>query len=641
MTFQEECAVLIEPVEYPPTTEPFTPLNAWAHRGLWGCAAVVLGGLLLSLYYQPVGWAPIAVAASLAVLAASRPFDALLVLAALGPLATVLFVLTRVGSIGLHFEQAMTLACLAGGSARRALEPRRLAVSPWLQWSAALLITSAVTSAVVGGARIAAEQPGVSLPELLHSLLVRDFLISSNDLTAAMLFVKGLLLVLIVADLCAAAPEKRARALVMMVLGAAAAALLNVLRIVTFAVSREEPWTALLANMLALRVNIHHGDLNAAGSYFSMMIFLAAGLAVRSPLVGVPSALLLVAGLWVSGSRTALAATLGTAALAALLGLRVARRRLATAIVLALLALGAFAVWKWYPEGRNAASGIALKYRIEGAETGVKLLREQPMFGVGIGRFYSQSARYWSVPENAHNNFIQILAESGVTGLLLFLAVIVFAVRKSWRDHDPLLRGLLVGIGAFLITCLAGHPMLTAPAAYPFWMALGLASVSSGPPGTLPRGIRMLAVGLLIVFTATLPFRMAAAGRNADVEHASSGFSKWQRAPDGSRYRWAGGHAIFFIPSSARAVRIPLRRGPDAPPSIEVRVFLDGREADRALLHEGEDSRIVRLVLARKAEARFARIDLEAVLPRTLSRLQKPATETSGVLMVGRPVIEQ
>jgi hypothetical protein len=201
-------------------------------------------------------------------------------------------------------------------------------------------------------------------------------------------------------------------------------------------------------------------------------------------------------------------------------------------------------------------------------------------------------------------------------------------------------RCLVVGICAFLITCLASHPLLIAAAAYPFWMALGLASVPPDWHEILPRGVRILAICLMLVFAATLPFRITAARRNADIEHASSGFSKWQRAEDGSRYRWAGARSTFFIASSARAVRIPLRRGPDAPPSIEVRIFLDGREADRALLNEGDDWRLVRLVLARQVEARFARIDLEVVTPRTLSRLETAAT-TSGVLMVGRPVIEE
>ncbi len=618
------------------------PLEAWAHRSLWGCAAILFSAFLLSLHYQPAGWAPQALAVSLVLLAAVRPFDAALVLAALSPLATVVFVLIRAEPIDLPFERAMVLACLSGWSARRALEARPLAVSTWLQWSAALLVLAACTSAVVGAARTVTEQPDVPRLELLAALLVRDFLtMRVNDVTAAMRFVEGALIVLLVADLCAAVPERRGRVLTMMVIGAAAAASLNVLRIVMVSVSREQSWTVFLEYIRTLRVNIHFADINAAGSYFALMLFLAVGLAYRSRPAAAASTLLITAGLWIAGSRTALVAAFATATFAAISGQWVARRRLAILAVLALLAVGGFAAWKWYPEGRNASSDAALNARIELAQAGLKLAREQPVFGIGFGRFYAESERYADQRENAHNNYIQILAESGVTGLLLFLAVIVFAMRQSWRCANPPSRALLFGIGAFLITCLGGHPLLIGGAAYPFWMALGLAAAPSARQEAVPRAVRAVAAAAAIAFVVTLPFRAAAAVREADVEHASSGFSKWQRAEDGSRYRWAGGRSTFFITSSARAVRIPLRRGPDAPPSIEVRIFLDGREADRALLNEGEDWRLVRLAFMRQVEARFARIDLQVVTPRTLSPLQTGATETSGVLMVGRPVIEE
>ena len=613
----------------------------WARRTLWASAAALFAALLLSLYYQPVGWAPAALAASLALLAVFRPFDALLVLAALGPLATVIFVLARTASIGVSFERAMVLACLCGWSLRRAFEPRQLAVSPWLRWSAALLVACAVASAAVGAARIAAEQPGVPLPELLHSLLVRDFLVNSNDLSAAMRFVEGPLLLLIIADLCAAVSERRGQVLAMMVAGAAAAAMLNFLRIVTVSVARPEPWIAFREYIVALRVNVHYADWNAAGSYFAMMLFLAAGVARRSRTVALGSGLLILVGLWVAGSRTALVAVFVMAALAGVSKQRVLPRRVAILAGLGLLAVAAFAGWKWYPQGRNATSSMALNFRIERTIAGLKLFRDQPVFGIGFGRFYMESQRYATQPENAHNNYIQILAESGATGLVSFLAVVAFALRQSWLHPNPVSSALLFGIGTFLITCLGGHPLLIGGVAYPFWMALGLAAAPSPPGDTVPRWARIAAVCVAIVITLALPFRMVAAVRNADVEHASSGFSKWQRAADGSRYRWAGARSTFFIASSSRAVRIPLRRGPDAPPSVEVRVFLDGREADRVLLHEGEDWRLVRLVLARKAEARFTRIDLEAATPQTLSPVQRPATETSGVLMVGRPVIEE
>ena len=144
---------------------------------------------------------------------------------------------------------------------------------------------------------------------------------------------------------------------------------------------------------------------------------------------------------------------------------------------------------------------------------------------------------------------------------------------------------------------------------------------------------------MVLLLLAVTPFRMVAAVRHADVEHTSTGFSPWQRDANGLPYRWAGSRASFFVPSSARAVRIPLRRGPSAPPAVEVRIFLDGVEADRVVLSEDADARTVRLILARRANTPFVRIDLASTAPASPPLNVEP-TSSGGVLMVARPVIE-
>jgi len=177
--------------------------------------------------------------------------------------------------------------------------------------------------------------------------------------------------------------------------------------------------------------------------------------------------------------------------------------------------------------------------------------------------------------------------------------------------------------------------------AYPFWTALGLAG-SSVPSVRVPSGTaRGLVAGIVLVFVATLPFRMTQAVRETDLEHASVGLSVWQRQPDGSRYRWAGGRSTFFVDSSARAVRIPLRHGTEDPPTLEVRIFLNRREADRVVLEAGGDWRIVRLILAGDRGAAYSRVDLEATAPGSTVPLDVQATYTGGALMVGRPTVEK
>ena len=108
-----------------------------------------------------------------------------------------------------------------------------------------------------------------------------------------------------------------------------------------------------------------------------------------------------------------------------------------------------------------------------------------PVFGVGVGRFFSTSAEYLSpafrsvVPsENAHNNFLQVLAELGIVGFVPFVWLIGAVVVVVWRRRrsGPLPRSAAAGaagLSAFVLTWFGGHPLLVAEAAYPFWLLLG------------------------------------------------------------------------------------------------------------------------------------------------------------------------
>jgi len=302
-----------------------------------------------------------------------------------------------------------------------------------------------------------------------------------------------------------------------------------------------------------------------------------------------------------------------------------------------LLAVVAVVVWKWYPQGRNLESAGAVFYRINTGRAAIALIKAHPVAGVGPGNFPDMSG----LGDNAHNNFLQIAAELGLPAVMLFLFICAAALRSAWeaaRTSWPA-WGLWLGLSAYLVTCLTGHPLLVGGAAYPFCIALGLA-VSLGLPTLSSKASRRLAIAAVVIIVATLPPRIVSAARDADVEHASSGFSKWQHQPDGSRFRWAGGHATFFISPAARSIRIPLRRAPSAPAAIEVAIYLDGVEANRVILRTEDGEKTVRLNLLRSAKTRFARIDLESRVPGESRPLDIQATDTGGVLIVGRPIPE-
>ena len=275
------------------------------------------------------------------------------------------------------------------------------------------------------------------------------------------------------------------------------------------------------------------------------------------------------------------------------------------------------------------------------------MVKAEPVFGVGIGRFYGLSGNYTlrahTMPlENAHNNFLQVLAELGIPGLALFLSVTGLAIRQGLRSARdlPVVAGVVAGVCAYLLTCIAGHPLLVDAAAFPFWIALSLAATPAAVAAAGSRRSTFALVAIVVVIAASLPFRLARAEDHANLEGVSAGFSLWQRESDGSRYRWAGGRASFFVPSGATAMAIPLRAGRAASSPLEVRIVVAGQQAERMALQPGGGWTTVRVPLPGRTSARFTRIEIEVSLEGVPRPADAKTGEASGVLMVGRPEYE-
>ena len=612
---------------------------------MWLTAGAIGLLLLQSLYLFPVGITPQAVVLGMLVWAAVAPATALTVFAGLAPLSGLIFQLTRAGGGGVRFEEAFLLGCLTGWSLRRGLTATRVPVSPGFRWAVLLLAVAALASGIVAVAGAAAESPATGTWPYLATLLTRDYLIAPSPLLPAMLLAEGLWLTAVAAETCAGNTALRRTVVRMMVVAAAAAASLHVWRLITAAVAREHAADALITLLASARVSVLIPDPNATGSYFAMMLIIAA-LALGSR-AGVACAAVIGAGLWITGSRTAMVACLviGVAALAATFWR--SHRRTTVAAALLVIALATTAVVVLYPAGRNEAARPALLFRIVLNRVALSMTAEHPAFGVGLGRFFELSEAYMPVGyagtrENAHNNFLQISAELGLIGLGLFAAVLAFglrAVRQSeskWTGE----RRILFGLAVFLLTCVGGHPLLVAGAAYPFWLLLGVAAAAGdGRPALNPRA-RIIALALLAILIGSIPVRTRTAGAEANLEHVGVGVSMWQRQDDGTRYRWAGGRSTFFVTAAASAVRIPLRHGGQDSRTLEVRVFLDGREADRILLVPNADWRTLRLVLPDRSRNRFARVELIARPQGELEPLDVEPTARSGALMVGRLEVE-
>ncbi len=189
-----------------------------------------------------------------------------------------------------------------------------------------------------------------------------------------------------------------------------------------------------------------------------------------------------------------------------------------------------------------------------------------PVFAIGLAAFYSWSARRrWT-----------LTAVGAIATLSVMLSV--FQMLQVLERRGAVQR----------------HDVGTVPGAVP------------ADALTVRRRL-ILAIGCALALVAALAYLRDPPW----ILSMTSGMREWETAADGTRYRWTGGHASFFVPSDAAAVEIPVRTTFDAANAwpVVVTVTLDDRPADRIVLTDAAWRRsLIRLPPPRGRRAR--RIDI-------------------------------
>ena len=610
-------------------------------RLAFGLAALVALAPCLAIVQAPdIGPAAALLLPSLAVVSVLSPASALLLLAGLLPLTTMIALLPGIGLRGTGLAEAMVLVAIVGWLLRHVWNGGDDAgIDPRLAAPAAVFGLLAVASAAALLPDLALRYGGDEpISATLWQFVTADFFGGSarfGMVVDAVVVLECLALLLVAQSECSANPVLAPRVARMMVAGATAAALLNVYRLVAAALSAGAGWRGLEGLAVMGRISMHF-DRNAAGLYFAMLLLVSAAFwnerngrtAARS------ASLALVAALWLTGSRAALgAATVSGLVMAIVMarrGLEPRARRAALVAAGGLLAAG-LSIAVLYPFNRNPDLRASVNGRTELAVAALHMIAAHPWAGVGIGRFYDLSPEYGrpalfdvlppdNPHENAHNNFLQIGAELGIPGLVTLLWLLGALTARVWRAPRLSRFGVAISCAllAYILTWLTGHPLLVPEAAFPFFLLAGLTgSFPAPPPARSARPLSVLAAVACLLIAATLPWRLSTAARGAYLEHVGYGVGAWRMDPEVGRFRSADADASLFAPAGS-VIQLPLRRAPGAG-AIVVGVSLDGKPADRISL-EDERWHVLRLVIPSSA-ARFRRLDLHVEPARIASPL--------------------
>lgn len=212
-----------------------------------------------------------------------------------------------------------------------------------------------------------------------------------------------------------------------------------------------------------------------------------------------------------------------------------------------------------------------LKGRPELWKTAFSVFESYPVFGAGLGSFRSlRSAPYFVVlPENTHNYFLQILAETGIPGFLLFCLLIVTVflhARRSMRDlsgSEFLFRfGLTAGLFAFLLTCLTGHPLLLVKLQLLFWGLAGMLMADSRETTikktTNRRRIAFALVGVILLLAFVMQVHQIS--KTKQLVAYEYGYHPWERDDRGVLFRWTEAKAISILDIQGEVLNIHLRQ---------------------------------------------------------------------------------
>jgi O-antigen ligase len=272
--------------------------------------------------------------------------------------------------------------------------------------------------------------------------------------------------------------------------------------------------------LIHTRISALQPDLNAAGSYFCLFLVPAIVIAWRGRSLWMAGiAAVHVVAFWLAKSRAAIGAVvlvLGATAVSAFAGQRRRIIALASVLVAILVLVGALATTRQTHAGLDDATTV----RWQLLEVGLQTAKRHMMFGVGLGDYIPMSRRWVTddmallksfAPrgENAHNNYLQILVELGLPATVLFMGLLVVTIFSAWRPNEGLsAQAMGMGLAAFAVSAVFGHPLLLSEVSAAFFLALGLTAGLAAAPGPHPEWHRTASRAGILIYVVSLLWRL-------------------------------------------------------------------------------------------------------------------------------------
>ncbi|VAX23752.1 hypothetical protein MNBD_NITROSPINAE02-1793 [hydrothermal vent metagenome] len=197
--------------------------------------------------------------------------------------------------------------------------------------------------------------------------------------------------------------------------------------------------------------------------------------------------------------------------------------------------------------------------------TAVIMFLSSPLLGIGLGRFTSLFREYfasdWYTWEDigfatnasSHSFYFETLANQGIIGFglwgLLIWLILFGAVRTIRREASSQKKFFFIAIFSSIVIWLTigliHHVTLSRIIEIYFWISLGILAGYSWDEIKIVEPGRKKAVIAFAVIAAAFCYQIYLVMARPIPENFQTGFSSWEKKPDGNYYRWMGKRAVY------------------------------------------------------------------------------------------------